>query len=251
MLRIRRYLMLAWWIVPCGVAAAEAPSDAHAKEAAVLSSMAKTNTWGHPDLFFEFAGMQSYADGHYQRAIDDFKHAARFADKVSQLSIGLMYLQGQGVDKDPVTAYAWLSLAAERGYPQFVATRDAVAGQLSAEQRVKADEILKVLLPEYGDAVAKPRLALEMKQTMLEESPVGKAPATVYTSTGATASDLGYCSSPEQHDVKNCGFYADWRWNPKQYFAARDELWQASNKPTVTVMPLQPMQPADSTPKPD
>jgi hypothetical protein len=250
MVRIRHSLLLALLIVPChAVAAADSPAAPVVDEKAVLNSMAKTNTWGHPDLFFEFAGMQAYADGHYRHALYSFKEGALYADKVSQLSVGLMYLQGQGVDKDPVTAYAWLSLAAERGYPQFVATRDAVAAQLTPDQRSKAEAILQTLMPEYGDAVAKRRLAVEMGHSMLAVNPVGKSPMGVYTSTGGNgAADFGYCSSPEHRVLTECGFYANWRWNANDYFAARDALWQPTG--TVTVMPLEPVSPPTVAAKP-
>ena len=41
-------------------------------------------------------------------------------------NIGLMYEDGRGVDKDPVTACAWLAMAAERKYPSFIATSSTV-----------------------------------------------------------------------------------------------------------------------------
>ena len=63
----------------------------------VLMAMGRTSTWGHPDEFGEFAGMSYYASGDYAKAMESFKLGARYADKLSQLSIGLMYLHGEGV----------------------------------------------------------------------------------------------------------------------------------------------------------
>jgi TPR repeat protein len=51
-----------------------------------------------------------------------FIGSSLYADKPSQLSIGFLYLNGEGVEKDPVTALAWFELASERGYPMYVAT---------------------------------------------------------------------------------------------------------------------------------
>jgi len=89
-----------------------------------LRGMADASTWYHPDLFGEFAGMRHYAHHRFKEAMKYFEIGAYYADKLSQLSIGLMYMNGEGVAKDPAKAYAWLDLAAEREYPDFVATRD-------------------------------------------------------------------------------------------------------------------------------
>ena len=69
----------------------------------VLTAMNNASTWGHPDLFGEFAGMRLYSEGHYKAAMKYFKYGARYADKLSQLSIGLMYENGRGVGADPTS----------------------------------------------------------------------------------------------------------------------------------------------------
>ena len=98
-----------------------------------LRAMNDASTWYHPDLFGEFAGVQRYAHHEYAGAMKYFLIGAYYADKLSELSIGLMYLNGEGVAKDPVTAYGWLDLAAERDYPDFVATRDRVKASLNPD----------------------------------------------------------------------------------------------------------------------
>src|SRR5512142_2910607 len=99
-----------------------------------LRAMADASTWYHPDQFGEFAGMRYYAHRQYKDAMKYFEIGAYYADKLSQLSIGLMYMNGEGVAKDAVKAYAWLSLAAERDYPDFVATRNRLKATLTPEQ---------------------------------------------------------------------------------------------------------------------
>jgi TPR repeat protein len=99
-----------------------------------LRDMDKTSTWYHDDLFGEFAGYRYYAQKRYAEALHYFEIGAYYADKPSQISIGLMYLKGEGVPADTVQALAWMDLAAERGYPAYVATRDRVAATLSAEE---------------------------------------------------------------------------------------------------------------------
>ena len=130
-MHLRHYGMTA--LVLGGLACApalRAQSAPHAPAARtpsqILAAMDHTSTYGHPDQFNEFAGMHRYVAGDYAGAMKYFKEAARYADKLSQLSIGLMYLNGQGVARDPVAAFAWTAIAAERKYPQFLATRDAI-----------------------------------------------------------------------------------------------------------------------------
>lgn len=202
----------------------------------VLTAMNNASTWGHPDLFGEYAGMRLYAEGHYQAAIKYFKYGARYADKLSQLSIGLMYDNGHGVGKDPVTACAWLALAAERKYPSFIATRDRVCEALTPAQHDQAVAVLDKLLPEYGDKVAKKRMAraLDMARTEGTGSRLG------FDSGIYTAGVKLDCGGPTigGAPVAGCGstdFWSPWRWDPKKYFAARDARWRG----VVTVGALQ------------
>ncbi|WP_052949845.1 sel1 repeat family protein [Dyella japonica] len=216
---------------------------------AVLAAMGRTSTWGHPDEFGEFAGMSYYASGNYAKAMEYFTLGARYADKLSQLSIGLMYLHGEGVARDPVAAYAWLALAAERKYPRFVATRDDVWKGLDHDQRQQAIALYGQLSGEYGDAVAKMRMerALRQARTEMTGSLVGYGDPAVSSLTaaqlsasspalaaawGASASPACGAHSIDGAPITGCGrLYVPWRWDPQQYFRIRDAAWTG----TVTV----------------
>jgi len=216
-----------------------------------LRAMNDASTWYHPDLFGEYAGMRRYAHRQYQDALKYFEVGAYYADKLSQLSIGLMYLNGEGVARDPVTAYAWLDLAAERDYPDFVATRDRVKAQLSPEQLGKGDALRAQLAGRYADAVAKPRMEQQLRFGMAQM-------------TGSrTGTDFGVYHAPVRQNCRGgaviggvsvptagCGgddVYAKSRWEPKLYFASRDAQWKA----TVTVgdieVPDKPAAPAEES----
>jgi hypothetical protein len=204
-----------------------------------LSTMNKMSTLGHPDLFFEFDAMGRYAKGDYSGAMRNFLQAAEYADKPSQLSIGLMYLNGQGVEKDPVKAYAWVALSAERNYPSFVATRSQIWGLLTPEQRQQAIKLQQSLDTEYGDAVTKPHEIQAMKNSMTDmlggipRYPTGMP---VYTSLGSAMCDQG--------NVRECtDVYAKWFWDPKTYYTVRDAVWTG----TVTVGALQNVSGAGKT----
>lgn len=199
----------------------------------VLTAMNNASTWGHPDLFGEFAGMRHFSESDYAGALKYFKIGARYADKLSQLSIGLMYENGNGVAKDPVTACAWLSMAAERKYPSFVATRDHVCKALTPAQHDEAVSVLEKLMPEYGDAAAKPRMAAALRQAMTE----GTGSRLGFDSGIYQSSAKQSCGGPTIYEggvavpQAGCGatnYYDPARWDPKQYFAARDAQWRGT-----------------------
>ena len=201
----------------------------------VLEAMSVTSTWGHPDQWGEFTGMQRYAGGNFKAAMKYFLIGARYADKLSQLSIGLMYLNGQGVKKDPVTAFAWIAIAAERKYPEFLATRDRVWGQLDAAQRAQAKVLVADLYVTYGDKNAKPRMARALRWASADATGTGlgydKSGRVNTLSTNQPPPPCG-AKTIDGAPITGCGnIYASWRWNPKEYFHARDQEW----KGTVTV----------------
>jgi len=169
----------------------------------LLLEMSLTPTAFHPDIYGEYTGMRYYAHRRFQGAMKAFEIGAYYADKVSQLSIGLMYLNGEGVGKDPVEAYAWLSIAAERDYPDFIATRDRVKAALSEAQLLQAETVRSRLAERYGDDVAKLRMAVQLR-------------------LGTLQPHAGYSYAP---------------WEPQRYFASRDAQWKG--KGTVKVGPIE------------
>jgi hypothetical protein len=180
-----------------------------------LNAMDKTYTEGHPDVINEFTGMHRYAAGDYAGAMKSFLVAASYADKPSQLSIGLMYLNGQGVQKDAATAWAWISIATERNYPQFITTRDDLWGQLNSAQRQQAKATERQLYAQYGDPVAQPRMLQALQQSIANGSNATSA---------STDAGQKYCA--ETHAKECADLYAKWYWDPNSYFAGRDSAWK-------------------------
>ncbi len=209
-----------------------------------LRGMAEASTWYHPDLFGEFAGFRSYAHRDYQGAFKYFEVGAYYADKLSQLCIGLMHLNGEGTKKDPVTAYAWLDLAAERGYPDFVATRDRVKATLTPEQIAQAMELRKTLAERYADNVAKPRMATQLRQGQMQMtgSHTGFDSGILHADLAGSSNSAHCGATPEvggqavpQAGCSSDSIYSKERWEPNLYFASRDHQWKA----TVTVGTLE------------
>jgi hypothetical protein len=191
-----------------------------------LQAMGSTSTWFHPDLFGEFVGMRHYVHHQYADALKYLEIGAYYADKLSQLSIGLMYMNGEGTDKDPLTALAWFDVAAERGYPEFVATRDQLKATMKAEQIAKSEEIRKGLVARYGDAVAKPRMAVQLRQGQMQFT----GSRTGFDS-GIAQLNAGGPNGSQIVIGGGTDLYARNRWDPESYFKARDAEWKA----TVTV----------------
>lgn len=226
-------------------AAASAPPRPDAKSDSLVTAMGNASTWGHPDLFGEFSGMRLYSEGRYKDALKYFRIGARYADKPSELAIGLMYANGRGVRKDPVKACAWLALAAQRKYPNFVATRNRVCNALTPAQHNQAEAELAQLLPVYGDKVAKQRMAFVLGQARMQMT--GSRTGFDYgirympiSSLKGTPPSTENCNGPTMPgtSISGCGGQNFWnanRWDPKQYFAARD----AEFRGTVIVGTLQ------------
>jgi len=217
-----------------------------------LRAMRDASTWYHPDLFGQYAGVRRYAHHEYQDALKYFEVGAYYADKFSQLSIGLMHLNGEGVPKDAAMAYAWLDLAAERKYPDFVATRDRVKAELTPAQLEQAQGLRATLEARYGDAVAKPRMVQQLRLGVMQMTgshtgfDYGVSHAATKEGCGNTTA-IGGVAVP----VAGCAgsdIYAKSRWKPEQYFASRDAQWKA----TVSVGKLEEgsAAPAKSAPAP-
>lgn len=118
-----------------------------------------------PGTQFLERGNRFYRQDDYEAAAGYFRLAARWADKMAQFNLGLLYVNGQGVARDPLRGWAWIKLSAERGYPKNVGIAADIWEQFRDEHREVARRILEEeLKPEFGDEVAIPRTANEMKR---------------------------------------------------------------------------------------
>src|SRR5580765_1206576 len=166
-MRSLKYQALAAPVALCMAAAVARAGEDRSDDPEMLKTLLAlkwTPTWFHPDKFGMTVGTRRYVHGDYRGALHYFEIGAYYADKFSQLSLGLMHMNGEGTNKDLVTGYAWLDLAAERGYPEFVVTRDRFRSELSPAQLEQAVVVRNKLATRYADAVAKPRLIVQLHQ---------------------------------------------------------------------------------------
>lgn len=105
--------------------------------------------------------------GEYKRALIIYEHdLVPLGDKYAQYMIGFMHLIGAGVPEDAVVASAWYRLAAERGYPQFIAERDRLLRRFTEVDLMQSDEEYRRLRRKYSDLVILARLVREDIEAM-------------------------------------------------------------------------------------
>ncbi len=66
-----------------------------------------------PDFF---KGLNAYDQGDYATAVKEWEPLAKKGNVDAQMNLGLLYLEGRGVDQNYKTAVKWIKLAAEQGY---------------------------------------------------------------------------------------------------------------------------------------
>jgi hypothetical protein len=202
----------------------------------------------HYDQVFRENGFEAYRRGDFAWARRHFLSAARYADKTSQLALSTIYANGEGVARDLALAYAWADLAAERGFPKFVARREQLWAELDEAGRARAIEEGAKLYAEYGDAVAKPRHQSQLDRATFRT--MGRRPALrgavdtyVYSGCSGTRNAVsglggGSCFVPDYFDDEN--------WESDAYWRVQDSVWGGGSG-TVEVAPLQ--RPEDAAPR--
>lgn len=188
----------------------------------------------HPDLRFRLLGIEELKKQNHADALRFFQRAAFYGDKPSQGMIGEMFWNGQGTDPDPSLAYAWMDLAAERGYEGFLILRERYWQALTEQQRERAVNEGGALYAKYGDAATLPRIA----GVLLRERR-----SVAGSRTGFAGNTKIYVPGPggfEQIDATK--FYDPKYWDPDKYLAWHDSLWMKPRVGRVTVGELENIQ---------
>lgn len=202
----------------------------------------------HPDLFYRNAAIRNYQAGSKEQALVLFLKAARFADKPSQAVIATMYWNGDGVPQDRALAYAWMDLAADRGYADLLAQREQYWAQLSPDERQRAIEQGRQVYAEYGNAQGLKRLDNALHREVARAT----GSRTGFGGNNVTVLLRGGAGSPLQRDdgapvvlggtpVRGTDYYAPELWSAAPYARLKDQVWKLSvaEMGTVDVGPLQ------------
>ena len=146
-----------------------------------------------PDVRWRIIGERARAEGRDEQAYLSFRRAARHGDKQSQSILARMHHGGSGAVRDPLLAFAWMAVAAERGDRTYTRLRDSYWRQLDADQQADAKARARVLRAEYGDAAALPRLqqSIRLARHQATGSRLGYAGMLEVTSTGGNSDARG------------------------------------------------------------
>lgn len=205
--------------------AAEAQQRPSASDRQFLES--ETFLAAHPDLRDRLAGLRNYQKGDYEYAMTIFRRAARYGDKPSQAMVAEMYWMGRGVPQDRVLAYIWMDLAAERGFPLMIQQREKYWNELSESERARAVAEGEAIFAEYGDEVAKPRLANVLRRE--RRNVTGSRTGFVGALTLIIPTPNGMMS------INPKDYFDEKYWDPEQYQTWMDQEWKHPRKATVDV----------------
>ncbi|MFU8876677.1 MAG: tetratricopeptide repeat protein [Wenzhouxiangellaceae bacterium] len=209
-------------------------ADVHGEEREFTgSSIFNFNNYADntPGAEFLERGNRFYEQGDYDAAVGNFRLAARWADKMAQFNLGMLYVNGQGVERDPLRGWAWMELSAERGYPVHRQAADSIFNQFTDEHRELARQILEEeLKPEFGDEAAVARTQREMERRLHRVGARGSrvgANRVLYVETRD-----GLLESGEQ-------YYHPDRWDFEKIIAFETRLAHTLSTGTVTLGELE------------
>ena len=181
----------------------------------------------HPDMRFRVLGLQAMQKARYEDAAAHFRRAALYADKQSQAAYAEMLWEGRGIARDRPAAYAWMDLAAERGFGQFLFFREQYWESLDAAERERALQVGQDVYARYGDEVAKPRMERMLRRAMSD---------VTGSRTGMVGSLKIYIPGPAGDVVVDGSQYYDPKfWQPAHYWTWQREIVEGARKGRVDV----------------
>lgn len=188
----------------------------------------------HPDLRFRLLGLDEYKKRNFEDALRFFRRASYYADKPSQGMVAEMLWSGQGAEQDRALAYAWMDLAAERGYAGFLGLRERYWSGLSNAERDRALAEGQAVYAKYGDAAAQPRIATALRRERRQMTG---------SRTGFAGNLQIYVPGPGgMQQIDGSKFYDPRYWDPKQYQAWHDSIWMKPRIGRVHVGELEQVQ---------
>lgn len=193
----------------------------------------------HPDMKYRLLGMKSYDQKNYEDALRFFRRASFFADKPSQGMVAEMLWKGEGAPRDPALAYAWMDLAAERGYAGFMGLRERYWNGLDASERQRALIEGEAIYARFGDAAAKPRYEAQLRRgrTQITGSRTGFAGNVQIIIQGPSG----------EQSIDGSKFYDERYWDAKKYWTYTDQMWA---KPRIGRVEIGGVERVDSTEPP-
>ncbi|RYY73537.1 MAG: TonB family protein [Gammaproteobacteria bacterium] len=103
-------------------------------------------------------GNTYYAAGNFEKAYKEYLESAQYGDNDAQQNIGAMYYRGEYVPKNKITAYAWMTLAAQNQGYKDKGLNTKIYNKFSDEEKKAADEEYKVLFAKLNNEVIQSNL---------------------------------------------------------------------------------------------
>lgn len=198
---------------------------------------------GHPNELSRWRGLWSYSNQRYAEARKHFVRAAYHGDKPSQYLLSVMHLHGEGGDKDPVAAYIWADLAAERGSREVLRVREQIWRSLGAAQKQQVEQAGPGYYERYGDPVA-----MRRTNTKLIRFSRHRTGSRTGSDTGRLSASLGGMSSfrmcSDTSPLKSAGtsdIYASSRTDIDAYWHGQEFVLRNIAVGTVLVGGVEPV----------
>lgn len=203
----------------------------------------------HPNERFRLYGQKAAATGNWGDAARNFRMAARYADKYSQHRLSLMYWHGVGVAEDRVEAYLWADIAAERGYPQFLAIREKMWAELTPAQQAAVAERGPARYAEFGDPAAKKRFADALGHGRMNVT--GSHTGFVGFLGVSTPEKLGGTLANVVDGLEVAKIHTRERDDPDRYWAHEDRVWKHAIVRIGDIEDAKPLAPAATPASPE
>ena len=174
------------------------------------------------------AGRAAWDAGRHTEAAAQWRAAARANDVRAMLALGRAFAKGVGVPQDFVEAHKWLNLAAGRGSAEAVAERDALAREMTVEERAEARKLARAwrIAATQPKPQPKPAAPVGKAEKPKKPAPAAPPPKRALREAQGLLAQLGYKPGP-----------ADGVWRPDSAQAYRTFLGKAGLTPGDVLTP--------------
>ena len=121
-------------------------------------------------------------DKKFDLALTQFTELASLGNKDAQYSVGAMYINGNGVEKNYVTGYAWVKLASSKKGKLATELLEKLEAALPRAMLDNGEKVYQSLLEEYSDEVVvesrKPKIAKGSSGEYRDYKPIRKKAPT-------------------------------------------------------------------------
>ena len=172
------------------------------------------------------AGQAAWDAGRHVEAVAGWQEAAQANDARAMLALGRAFVAGVGAPQDFVEAHKWLNLAAGLGNLDAVAERDALAAEMTVEERAEARRLARAWRTARDSPVADASPVDTAEPIAAPPSTTGAPPERALREAQELLAVLGYAPGP-----------ADGQWGRRSIQAYRSFLNDAGQEPSDVLTP--------------